>query len=95
MVIRKSPKTAWRTIAGEGVILDLDSKMLRGLNPAGTRIWELIDGQRSVDGIVEQIAGEFDVDPARAQADTESFIRELLAKQLVEVVQDEHEHHLS
>lgn len=91
-MIRKSQKTAWRTIAGEGVVLDLDSKMLRGLNPVGTRIWELIDGQRSVDEIGQQIAQEFDVDPAQAQADTEGFIRELLTKQLVEVAQDEHEH---
>lgn len=91
MVIRKSPKTAWRTIAGEGVILDLDSKMLRGLNPVGTRIWELIDGQRSAEEIGEQIAGEFEVDPARARADVQAFVHELLAKQIVEVVQDEHE----
>lgn len=93
MVIRKSLKTAWRTIAGEGVILDLDSKMLRGLNPVGTRIWELIDGQRSADEIGEQIAGEFDVDPAQARADVQAFVRELLARQLVEVVQ--HELHTS
>lgn len=92
MVVRKSSKTAWRTIAGEGVILDLDSKMLRGLNPVGARIWELVDGERSVEEIGEQIAKEFDVDPSRAQADVEAFVNDLLARQLVEVVKDEHEH---
>jgi hypothetical protein len=92
MVIRKSPKTAWRTIAGEGVVLDLEIKLLRGLNTVGARVWELIDGQRSSREIGDQIAKEFDVDPARAQADTEGFIRELLTKRLVEVVKDEHEH---
>lgn len=90
MVVRKSPKTSWRTIAGEGVVLDLNSHMLRGLNPVGTRIWELIDGQRSEDEIGEQIAKEFDVDPARARAEVVAFLNELLKKQLVEVVQDEH-----
>ncbi|HLC42412.1 MAG TPA: PqqD family protein [Methylomirabilota bacterium] len=84
MILKKHSKTAWRTIAGEGVILSLDTKVLRGLNPAGARVWELIDGQRSVDSIGQQIAQEFQVEPARALADIERFLQDLLARGLVE-----------
>ena len=84
MILKKHSKTAWRTIAGEGVILSLDTKVLRGLNPAGARVWELIDGQRSVDSIGQQIAQEFEVEPARTLADIERFVQDLLARGLVE-----------
>jgi hypothetical protein len=86
MTPKKHSKTAWRTIAGEGVILSLDTKVLRGLNPVGARVWELIDGQRSLDAMAQQIAQEFDVEPARALADVERFVQELLARGLVETI---------
>ena len=38
MILAKSPKTAWRIIEGEAVILSMESTVLRGLNPVGSRI---------------------------------------------------------
>lgn len=36
MIVAKSPKTAWRIIDGEAVILSLDTKVLRGLDSVGS-----------------------------------------------------------
>ena len=83
MILAKAPTTAWRVIEGEAVILSMDSKVLRGLNPVGSRIWELIDGRRSVEEIVGAIVKEFDVEPARAGEDVRSFVQEVLDKGLV------------
>ena len=83
MILAKSPATAWRLIEGEAVILSMDTKVLRGLNPVGSRIWELIDGQRSVDDLVEVIVREFDVVVQTAREDVGAFLRELLARGLV------------
>lgn len=83
MILVRNPATAWRVIGGEAVILSLDTKVLRGLNPVGSRVWELIDGQRSVDEIVEVIAGEFDVAAAAVAPDVHAFVEELLTKGLV------------
>ena len=83
MILAKSPKTAWRIIEGEAVILSMDTKVLRGLNPVGSRIWELIDGQRSLEEITETIVLEFDVPPADAAQDVRAFIQELLDRGLV------------
>ncbi len=60
--------------------------MLRGLNPVGSRVWELIDGRRSVEEIVEAIAREFDVSREAATRDVTGFVRELLDKGLVTLV---------
>jgi len=83
MILAKSPKTAWRIIEGEAVILSMDTKVLRGLNPVGSRIWELIDGQRSLEEITGTIVLEFDVTPADAAQDVRAFIQELLDRGLV------------
>ena len=83
MILSKSPATAWRVIEGEAVILSLDTKVFRGLNAVGSRVWELIDGRRSVDEIVEVIVREFEVTPERAATDVQDFVRELLDKELV------------
>ena len=61
----------------------MDTKILRGLNPVGSRVWELIDGQRSADDIVGVIVQEFDVSQEAAARDVGDFVRELLAKSLV------------
>ena len=83
MILSKSPATAWRVIEGEAVILSLDTKVFRGLNAVGSRVWELIDGRRSVDEIVTEIVGEFEVAPEVATRDVGTFVAELLEKRLV------------
>ena len=83
MILAKSPTTAWRLIEGEAVILSLETKVLRGLNPVGSRVWELIDGQRSVEEIITAIVQEFDVTPQAAAEDVRRFVQELLDKGLV------------
>jgi len=83
MILVKAPTTASRVIEGEAVILSMETKVLRGLNPVGSRIWELIDGQRSVEEIVGVIVKEFDVEPPRAEEDVRGFLEELLDKGLV------------
>jgi hypothetical protein len=82
MIPAKAPQTASRLIAGEAVILSLDTKILRGLNPVGSRVWDLIDGTRSIDEIVDVIVAEFDVTPPVAAADVEAFVRQLLERGL-------------
>lgn len=83
MIPARSPATAWRTIEGEAVILSLDTKVFRGLNAVGSRVWELIDGRRSVDEIARVIAGEFRVASDAAARDVRAFVEQLLAKGLV------------
>jgi pyrroloquinoline quinone biosynthesis protein D len=83
VIVARHPATAWRVIGGEGVLLALDSKILRGLNPAGSRVWELIDGRRSTDEIAAQLVEEFDVELRQARQEVETFVDQLLAKGLV------------
>lgn len=83
MIPAKAPATAWRIIEGEAVILSMETKVLRGLNPVGSRVWELIDGRRSVEEIIGVIVKEFDVSPEAAAQDVRGFVGELLERGLV------------
>ena len=52
-------------------------------NEVGERIVDLVDGRRSVREIASVIGDEFDVDSARALADTAAFIELLVERQVL------------
>ncbi len=67
------------------VITPVDSTM-HSLNDTGTRIWEAIDGQRSLKEFAQVLAAEFEVARDRAQKDTLWFVECLAKKGLVDKV---------
>jgi hypothetical protein len=67
------------------VVLQQDAARLAGLNVVGARVWELIDGRRSVDQIAGVIAEEFLVGSGDALTDVCGFVAELAREQLVEL----------
>lgn len=76
--LTQNDRTACRVIGGQAVVITIDQNQVHVLNEVGTRVWELCDG-RSLDAIVDEIVGEFDVDRARAARDVRSFAERLLA----------------
>jgi pyrroloquinoline quinone biosynthesis protein D len=56
-----------------------------GVSEVGERIVELIDGKRSVAGMVEVLLQEFEVSREVAEADTLEFITELFRKKVLEL----------
>ena len=72
-----------REIVGEVVLVpirrsagELDS--IYSLNEVAARIWNLIDGTRSIGRIAEQITDEYNVEPEVALRDTTEVCKELL-----------------
>ena len=49
------------------------------LNEVGARVYELIDGERSVRDICAAIVEEFEVEPEEAQTDVTEFLEKLLS----------------
>jgi hypothetical protein len=72
-------------LAGETVVLSMQSAMYYGLDDVGSRVWELVREPIRVSDIVDSISAEYDVEPGRCEADVIAFLRELVAKGLVEV----------
>ncbi len=78
------PQVAARIMDGAALIVLADSGEVNVLDPVGTRIWELIDGARNIEGIAAVICEEYDVTLERALQDVEEFVQQLVdAKALV------------
>lgn len=76
-------QVAARVVDGAAVIILADAGEVNVLNPVGTRVWELIDGTRSIEDIIGVIAREYAVSPADASRDVLAFVEELRAAQAV------------
>jgi coenzyme PQQ synthesis protein D (PqqD) len=72
-------------LAGETVLLSMQSAMYYGLDQVGSRIWELVREPIRVSDLRDAIMREYDVEPERCEADVLAFLRELAANGLIEV----------
>jgi len=84
----KSSHTASQVIDGEAVILDIPGKTLRGLNSVGSRIWELVDGARTLNEIAQVVAREYGRADTEMQQDVVVFFGELAERRVVEFKAD-------
>jgi len=87
----KDPSIVSRNIAGEFILVPLrrkvaDVESIYTMNEVGGRIWELVDGERSVGEILGMVIEEFEVQPAEAEADVVGFLRQLEKVQAVKEV---------
>lgn len=74
-----------RILQGESVVLNLDSEWYVGLDEVGTRMWEVLVECQNVEVATQRLLGEYEVEEAQLRADVETFIGELLQRDLIEL----------
>jgi hypothetical protein len=84
-VVAHTPGVVSRMVDGEAVLVDPKKGMVRVLNPTGARIWEMIDGRRTVAKLAADIAAEYGIEVPRAQADTIAFCEDLVRRGVLTV----------
>jgi hypothetical protein len=72
-------------LAGEAVVLSLQTGMYYGLGRVGARIWELLHTPSRVADIRNVIVREYDVEPERCEHDLLDFLLQLANQRLIEV----------
>jgi hypothetical protein len=82
-VYMHDPSIVSRSIAGEMILVPIrknvgDLESIYTLNETGARIWELIDGQRTLAEIHQHISQEFEIDPMVARDDLVELVESLL-----------------
>ena len=75
----------FREIAGESVLLDLNSETYFGLDEIGTRMWNVLVGAPSIEAACEVLIEEFEVDAGAMRVDLSAFITTLADAGLVAV----------
>jgi hypothetical protein len=66
-----------RRIGDEHVILDVDRGIYFGLDPIGSRIWELLEGEATCDEIAATLAAEYEVSEDQARNDLARLVEQL------------------
>ncbi len=82
---RISDDVVFRELEGEAVLLNLQSGTYFGLDPVGTRIWQLIEQHGALGAVRDAMLEEFDVDSDAAAHDLLDLVRALAARGLVEI----------
>ena len=77
-----SDDAIFREMDGEAVILNLESGTYFGLDPVGTRIWQLLEQDGSLRIVFERMRQEFDVEPEVLERDLLRLVGQLAEKGL-------------
>jgi Coenzyme PQQ synthesis protein D (PqqD) len=80
---RPTPEAVHRNLSEGAVVLHLGSGQYHGLNPIGALIWELLDGERTVEEIAALVREQVDGAPAELRSEVASFIDGLRERGLV------------
>lgn len=84
MIAAPMPGVVARMLPDEAVlVLPLQGKV-EVLNAVGARIWQLLDGKRSLHEIAAILSSEYDVSAAQAEQDAEEFLGRLFALKAIQ-----------
>ena len=78
----KDPNIVFRKIVNECILVPVKQKAdeldsIFTLNNVGSRIWDLIDGDKSITDIREILISEYEVTTEEAESDLKEFIEKL------------------
>jgi hypothetical protein len=90
-VYRRSVDVVCRQVGQESILVPIRQNVgnldfVYTLSPVAARIWELLDGSRSIASIADQLCAEYDVDHATASADIAQVVADLAEVSLVSPV---------
>ncbi len=85
---RRDQDVLLREVAGEVFLVPIRGKLadlqdLFALNRTGTWLWQRLDGSRSIDQLVSEMASEFGIGVDEARGDVIAFMNELTELELL------------
>jgi hypothetical protein len=79
----RNADAAGRRIDDLSFVMNPERSELHSFNDVGMRVWELVDGERTVADIAAAIVDEFEVEPGVAEADALEFLALLRERDLI------------
>lgn len=68
-ILTRSPKATYEVVAGEAILIHLDTGTYFSLNSIGTEFWQMLDGKQTVHAHATTIASTYNVDVPMVLAD--------------------------
>ena len=87
-VFERSPSATHQAVAGEAIVIDLNTGSYYSLNETGTWLWENLDGQRNVGELSQELATACGIPEQNesVQADLIELLANLVKEALVQEV---------
>lgn len=83
--VRVNDDVLFQELQGEAVVLNLKSGVYFGLDPVGTRIWQLFAAHELLSDIAQAIVAEYDVTEERTAEDLLALVADLERNGLIAV----------
>ncbi|NEO87477.1 MAG: PqqD family protein [Spirulina sp. SIO3F2] len=83
--LRLAPDVLIQDLAGEAVLLDLNTEQYFGLDDVGTRMVQVLTDAASIQAAYESLLAEYEVEPEILRQDLQAFILELQTHGLMQV----------
>ena len=77
-----------RELAGESVLLNLNSESYFGLDEVGTRMWTVLIASPSTEAAFDTLLTTYEVEPLQLRNDLHNFIEKLVDLGLLDVQAD-------
>jgi hypothetical protein len=84
-IVVASPHQVSCPLGEESAILNLSNTIYYGLNPVGTRVWNLLQKPRSIGELRDALVDEYDVEAERCERDLLELLEKMSAEGLIEV----------
>jgi hypothetical protein len=84
MIPEKNPDLMWRSLDDGTVIINPEQGDVKVLNNVGARVWELVDGQRSVSQIAQEITQDYEISLDEANKDLQDYLKVMIGQGLLQ-----------
>jgi hypothetical protein len=74
-----------RVVGNESVLLNLETGTYFGLDPIGSRVWQLLEQNLELEEIKQRLLAEYEVTATKLDVDLQSLLLDLQAQGLITV----------
>lgn len=85
-VLKRSQNATFEVVAGEAILIRMDTGTYFSLNKIGTEFWQLLDEQRTIREHAATIAGRYSVESGMVTSDLLELAEKLVGERLAEIV---------
>ena len=84
-IVVAAPEQISCPLGDESAILNLKNTVYYGLNPVGTRVWELLQKERRIGELLDTLLDEYDVETECCQRDLFALLEKMRSEGLIQV----------
>ena len=87
MIYQRNPEIKWQIIDEKVVLVDASEGDLVHFNAIGTEVWQRLSGKNTLDEILAELSGQWDIPFKTLEKDVTKFVKDLSKMELIQKAQ--------